>query len=141
MRPAGGGAGGAARRRATGWRRRASPASTRPIPTPSSDDARFALDALPALTTRPDQIKQLRQTILNLAVRGKLVPQDPNDEPASELLKRIATGKTCGCDAGATELSHTRTRADPASATSRSICRRMVGQLGLACARLFKVIT
>jgi type I restriction enzyme S subunit len=57
------------------------------------DDVRFALDALPALTTRPDQIKQLRQTILNLAVRGKLVPQDPNDEPASELLKRIAQEK------------------------------------------------
>ncbi|WP_041345471.1 restriction endonuclease subunit S [Nitrobacter winogradskyi] len=56
-------------------------------------DARFALDALPALTTRPDQIKALRQTILNLAVRGKLVPQDPNDEPASELLKRIARAK------------------------------------------------
>jgi type I restriction enzyme, S subunit len=56
-------------------------------------DARFALDALPALTTRPDQIKRLRQTILNLAVRGKLVPQDPNDEPASELLKRIAKEK------------------------------------------------
>jgi type I restriction enzyme S subunit len=54
------------------------------------DDVRFALDALPAFTTRPDQIKQLRQTILNLAVRGKLVPQDPNDEPASELLKQIA---------------------------------------------------
>ena len=35
--------------------------------------ARFALDTLPALTTRPDQIKTLRQTILNLAVRGKLV--------------------------------------------------------------------
>ncbi len=55
--------------------------------------ARFALDALPALTTRPDQIKQLRQTILNLAVRGKLVAQDANDEPASELLKRIAAEK------------------------------------------------
>jgi type I restriction enzyme, S subunit len=36
-------------------------------------DARFALATLPALTTRPDQIKTLRQTILNLAVRGKLV--------------------------------------------------------------------
>ena len=61
-----------------------------PDPETFQADARFALDALPALTTRPDQIKQLRQTILNLAVRGKLVPQDPNDEPASELLKRIA---------------------------------------------------
>jgi type I restriction enzyme S subunit len=57
------------------------------------DDARFALDALPALTARADQTKQLRQTILNLAVRGKLVPQDPNDEPVSELLKRIAKEK------------------------------------------------
>ena len=46
--------------------------------------ARFALDALPALTTRPDQIKSLRQTILNLALRGKLVEQDPADEPAEE---------------------------------------------------------
>jgi type I restriction enzyme S subunit len=55
--------------------------------------ARFTLDALPALTARPDQIKQLRQTILNLAVRGKLVEQDPADEPASELLKRIAVEK------------------------------------------------
>ena len=52
--------------------------------------ARFALDTLPALTTRPDQIKTLRQTILNLAVRGKLVAQDPADEPALVLLKRIA---------------------------------------------------
>ena len=52
--------------------------------------ARFALQTLPTLTTRPDQIKTLRQTILNLAVRGKLVAQDPTDEPAAELLKRIA---------------------------------------------------
>ncbi|EEJ6214834.1 restriction endonuclease subunit S [Salmonella enterica subsp. enterica serovar Muenchen] len=38
-------------------------------------------------------IKKLRELILELAVRGKLVPQDPNDEPASELLKRIAQEK------------------------------------------------
>lgn len=62
-------------------------------PETFQSDVRFALDALPALTTRPDQIKQLRQTILNLAVRGKLVPQDPNDEPASELIKRNAVEK------------------------------------------------
>jgi type I restriction enzyme S subunit len=61
-----------------------------PHPETFQADARFALDALPALTTRPDQIKQLRQTVLNLAVRGKLVLQDSKDESASELLKRIA---------------------------------------------------
>ncbi|MFP7324648.1 restriction endonuclease subunit S [Serratia marcescens] len=38
-------------------------------------------------------IKKLRELILELAVRGKLVPQDPNDEPASELLKLIAAEK------------------------------------------------
>lgn len=54
-----------------------------PDPETFQADARFALDALPALTTRPDQIKALRQTILNLAVRGKLVEQDPADEPAA----------------------------------------------------------
>lgn len=39
-------------------------------------------------------IKKLRELILELAVRGKLVPQDPNDEPASELLKHIQAEKT-----------------------------------------------
>lgn len=53
------------------------------------DHARFTLDHLAPLTTRPEHIKQLRQAILNLAVRGKLVPQDPRDEPAKELVKRI----------------------------------------------------
>ncbi len=64
-----------------------------PDPETFQADAHFVLATLPTLTTRPDQIKQLRQTILNLAVRGKLVPQDPNDEPASELLKRITAEK------------------------------------------------
>ena len=57
------------------------------------DHARFVFELLPRLTTRPEHIKQLRQTILNLAVHGKLVPQDSADEPASELLKRIQTEK------------------------------------------------
>ena len=53
------------------------------------EHARFTFNHLPRITTRPAHIKQLRQTILNLAVRGKLVPQDPNDEPATKLLARI----------------------------------------------------
>src|SRR5690606_7252419 len=38
-------------------------------------------------------INKLRELILELAVRGKLVPQNPDDEPASELLKRIEAEK------------------------------------------------
>ena len=64
-----------------------------PDPAMFQHDVAFSLNNLAPLTTRSDQIKALRQTILNLAVRGKLVRQDPNDEPASELLKRIATEK------------------------------------------------
>jgi type I restriction enzyme S subunit len=66
-----------------------------PAEDPSSfrQDASFALQVLPSLTTTPAQIKQLRQTILNLAVRGKLVEQDPEDEPAEELLILLATEK------------------------------------------------
>ena len=44
--------------------------------------------------------KLLRQKILDLAIRGKLVPQDPNDEPASELLKRIKAEKEALIKAG-----------------------------------------
>lgn len=46
-------------------------------------------DNLPLLAGTPNGIKKLRELILELAVRGKLVPQDPSDEPASELLKRV----------------------------------------------------
>jgi type I restriction enzyme S subunit len=42
----------------------------------------------------PDAIDRLRRFVLDLAVRGKLVPQDPTDEPASELLKRLHRERT-----------------------------------------------
>ena len=60
-----------------------------PDPATFRVHAAFALENLAPLTARSDQIKALRQTILNLAVRGKLVEQDPTDEPASGLLEAI----------------------------------------------------
>ena len=45
-------------------------------------------------------IKQTKSKILDLAIHGKLVPQDPNDEPASELLKRINPSIEITCDNG-----------------------------------------
>jgi type I restriction enzyme S subunit len=64
-----------------------------PDPATFAPDARFALANLAPLTTRPAQIKQLRQTILNLAVRGKLVEQDAEDEQAEVLLAEFAAAK------------------------------------------------
>ena len=70
-------------------------ASLARLSTPNMDHATFrshacfVVDAIPVLTARADQIKHLRQTVLNLAVRGKLVEQDPADEPAAEFLKHI----------------------------------------------------
>ena len=45
-------------------------------------------------------IKDAKSKILDLAIHGKLVPQDPNDEPASELLKRINPNAEITCDNG-----------------------------------------
>ena len=86
-----------------------------PDPDPSvfKGHAVFAFENFAPLTTRLDQIKALRQTILNLAVRGKLVEQDPADKPTSELLKRIAkekmrlvkTGKTKRAEVDSIDLN------------------------------------
>jgi type I restriction enzyme S subunit len=65
------------------------------------EHARFTITNLPRITTRTAHIKQLRQTILNLAVRGKLVEQDLSDESATELLRRIAAEKARLVKAGA----------------------------------------
>ena len=45
------------------------------------------------LADAPNGVKKLRELILQLAVRGKLVPQDPIDEPAAKLLERIRAEK------------------------------------------------
>ncbi len=50
-------------------------------------------DHFDTLFTTDHAIDQLKQTVLQLAVMGKLVPQDPNDEPAAVLLKKIAAEK------------------------------------------------
>lgn len=49
-------------------------------------------------TDLQDVIKQTKSKILDLAIHGKLVPQDPSDEPASELLKRINPKAEITCD-------------------------------------------
>ena len=51
-------------------------------------------------TDLQDSIKQVKSKILDLAIHGKLVPQDPSDEPASELLKRINPKAQITCDNG-----------------------------------------
>jgi type I restriction enzyme S subunit len=58
-------------------------------PSVFREHIRFHLRHLSRLTTRPEQITQLRQTLLSLAVRGRIVSQEPSDEPSAELLKRI----------------------------------------------------
>lgn len=63
-------------------------------------NARFTLAALPELTARPELIKAMRQTVLSMAMSGKLVPQDAKDEPASKLLKRITSLRTRLIEAG-----------------------------------------
>lgn len=73
-----------------------------PIPVPPFNEQKEIVRRVEALFKIADQIEErykkartyvdkLTQSILAKAFRGELVPQDPNDEPASELLKRIKT--------------------------------------------------
>lgn len=57
-------------------------------------NAALLLNYFERIIDAPDAVPRLRQFILDLAVRGKLVEQVPRDEPASELLKRIQAEKT-----------------------------------------------
>lgn len=73
-----------------------SPATAQPAanaPTPFEQAWHRIAQHFDTLFTTEHSIDLLKQNILQLAVMGKLVPQDPLDEPASELLKRIAAEK------------------------------------------------
>jgi type I restriction enzyme S subunit len=89
----------AAREQREQCRERLAAANLQRLNQPSDDpdafrsDARFALQVLPSITTTLTQIKGWRQTILNMAVRGKLVAQDPEDQPAEELINEITLEK------------------------------------------------
>ena len=74
------------------------------IPIPSSNEQQRIVAKVEELFALADQIdissdritkllQLLNKKVLDLAIRGKLVPQDPNDEPASELVKRIETAR------------------------------------------------
>jgi type I restriction enzyme S subunit len=85
----------AARQQREQQRERLVAASLQRLNQPSEDsasfrnDARFSLQVLPSLTTTPAQIKQLRQTILNLAVRGKLAEQEWSADERCQYLEAI----------------------------------------------------
>jgi hypothetical protein len=51
-------------------------------------------DNLDSFAEAPEGVAKLRELILDLAARGKLVEQDENDEPASELLERVIAEKS-----------------------------------------------
>jgi len=64
---------------------------------------RFA-ERMDDLLCEPADIAPLRQTLFELAVRGRLVPQDPTDEPASVLLERIAADRAAAVAAKLTRM-------------------------------------
>ncbi|KXJ53285.1 MAG: restriction endonuclease, partial [Neptuniibacter sp. Phe_28] len=66
-------------------------------------------DHFDTLFTTEQSIDQLKQTVLQLAVMGKLVPQDPNDEPAEVLLKRLVKGRNEWLNANASINAEAKT--------------------------------
>ena len=54
------------------------------------EDLQFFIEHMGDLVQSKEDVDLLRKSILSLGLRGKLVPQDPNDEPASVLLEKIA---------------------------------------------------
>ncbi len=65
-------------------------AATRIEPDEFRQAAAFVLNRLPLLTETPEDLPQLRQAILSLAVQGRLVPQNPKDEGGAKLVARLS---------------------------------------------------
>lgn len=81
------------------------------------------IDAFDVLAEAPDGVKRLRELVLQLAVRGKLVPQDAEDEPASALLERIrAERQPLWQAAEAQKLAAAPGRAKPGRYKAASTC-------------------
>ena len=72
--------------------------------------------------------QQLKNSILQMAVSGKLVPQDPNDEPASVLLKRIKSEKQELIKAG--KIKKDKKSSEIFRGTSRNIPYTFCEQIG-----------
>lgn len=110
-----------------------------PEPVVFARHTRFALDNLAALIARTDQIKDFRETVLNLAVRGKLVRQHPDDGSAPVFdptrhgrrrhrFSRFPCGRTDQRDAVNTAFQHAAVSAD-----SSQQWRVVPGTVNLAC--------
>lgn len=85
-------------------------------------DKRMLLSNLDLLATAPCGVAKLRELILTLAVQGKLVPQDPADEPASVLLQKIRAEKDRLIAQG--KIKRDKALAEIGRRKSRLICRR-----------------
>lgn len=64
-------------------------------PEEAASNWRRVVENFPLLLDRPDAVNALENSVLSLAVRGLLVPQDPKDEPASVLVEKIRAEKAC----------------------------------------------
>ena len=89
------------------------------------------LEQYERIADAPDAIARLRRFILDLAVRGKLVPQDRNDEPASELLKRIAKEKARLVKAGEIRRDQSTVRNRPRCLPDGTAHRLGCGKISL----------
>ena len=55
-----------------------------------SEDSRFFVGHLARMVARPEHVQAIRQAVLDLAVRGRLVPQDSSEEPAIQVVARVS---------------------------------------------------